>query len=592
MNYKNISKCPFRILSITLMLILITGCGQNAVSGQNNNESNDSHDDHSNAGDDAHAHGDVGELDPIVVTYFTDKVQLFMEYPHLVQGKRARFLAHVTVLETGEPVKSGQVELILSQPDGTEISILASEPERDGLFIPAKTFDKPGTYKGRIIVTSPQVEDSFEFGIVAIHSNDHEAQSAAEFLATDAPTDAIVFLLEQQWQINFLLAQAESQTLVKRLLVPGLIAPASGHAAVVSSPISGRLVSPTNGALPKIGDMVKAGQLLGFIEPPLPVTDAMQLAANKASIQAMETELLIKELDLNFKGLEVEQAISQAQTRLEFAQQAFTRIAPLHEQGLRTAQQYAEVERTLKLAETELSGALSLKVSFDQAVATLEKLRMQYISGSTQNSSESYFYLPIKAPITGTVVSVGQIEGEHIDSTDEIYRIINAETIWVVAQVPEFDLHEINDAPEAVISLPSFPNERFDISQLGGKLINTSIALDESSRTLALIYEMPNHQGRFRIGQFVDVKLGTMVSVNTVSIPESAIIPDSGRPTVYVLINGEIFQRREVVLGIRDGGYVEIINGINEGDWVVAVGGNAVRLAALSPAAFGHGHAH
>ena len=122
-----------------------------------------------------------------------------------------------------------------------------------------------------------------------IHSDDHEAQSAAELHATDEPTDAIPFLLEQQWQINFLLAQAESQTLVKRLLVPGKIAPASGQSAVVSSPISGRLLSPTDGTLPKIGDRVQAGQLLGFIEPPIPAIDAIQLAANKATIQEMET---------------------------------------------------------------------------------------------------------------------------------------------------------------------------------------------------------------------------------------------------------------------------------------------------------------
>jgi multidrug efflux pump subunit AcrA (membrane-fusion protein) len=89
-----------------------------------------------------------------------------------------------------------------------------------------------------------------------------------------------------------------------------------------------------------------------------------------------------------------------------------------------------------------------------------------------------------------------------------------------------------------------------------------------------------------------DVRLGTTAAHDAVAIPESAIVPDSGRSTVYVLLDGEHFQRREVVLGIRDGGYVEVRSGVNQGEWVVARGGNAVRLAALSPASFGAGHAH
>ena len=91
---------------------------------------------------------------------------------------------------------------------------------------------------------------------------------------------------------------------------------------------------------------------------------------------------------------------------------------------------------------------------------------------------------------------------------------------------------------------------------------------------------------------FVDLFLETQRSIEAVSIPESAIVMDSGRPTAYVLLNGERFQRRELALGIRDGGFVEITAGVEEGERVVTKGANAVKLAALSPASFGHGHAH
>ncbi|VAX36463.1 hypothetical protein MNBD_PLANCTO03-911, partial [hydrothermal vent metagenome] len=237
-------------------------------------------------------------------------------------------------------------------------------------------------------------------------------------------------------------------------------------------------------------------------------------------------------------------------------------------------------------------GALGLKASFEQALAALEQIQALSRSSTPEVDSGSPLHLPVRAPIAGTIVEVAHIEGEYVEATDELYRIINGDTVWVVAHVPEFDLADLTDSPHADISMPAYPDESFDITELGGRLVNVGIAVERSSRTLPIVYELPNPEGRFQIGLMVDVHLGTRTARDVVSIPISAIIPDSGRSTVYVLLDGENFQRREVVLGIRDGDYIEVKSGVNAGEWVVARGGNAVRLAALSPASFGHGHAH
>ena len=67
---------------------------------------------------------------------------------------------------------------------------------------------------------------------------------------------------------------------------------------------------------------------------------------------------------------------------------------------------------------------------------------------------------------------------------------------------------------------------------------------------------------------------------------------DGGRPTAFVLVHGEAFQKRVLDLGIRDGPLVEVRAGISEGDRVVTRGAYLVKLAAASPASFGAGHAH
>ena len=67
---------------------------------------------------------------------------------------------------------------------------------------------------------------------------------------------------------------------------------------------------------------------------------------------------------------------------------------------------------------------------------------------------------------------------------------------------------------------------------------------------------------------------------------------DNGRPTAFVLIHGEAFQKRVLELGIRDGEFVEVLSGIKANERVVTKGAYLVKLASASPASFGHGHAH
>ena len=112
------------------------------------------------------------------------------------------------------------------------------------------------------------------------------------------------------------------------------------------------------------------------------------------------------------------------------------------------------------------------------------------------------------------------------------------------------------------------------------------------SRTVPIRYEMPNPDAILRAGMLADVYLETKRATHCTAIPEEAIVLDNGRPTAYVLIDGENFQRRELELGIRDNGWVEVKRGVNAGERVVTKGAYAIKLASLSPAEFGHGHGH
>jgi multidrug efflux pump subunit AcrA (membrane-fusion protein) len=77
-----------------------------------------------------------------------------------------------------------------------------------------------------------------------------------------------------------------------------------------------------------------------------------------------------------------------------------------------------------------------------------------------------------------------------------------------------------------------------------------------------------------------------------VAVPAEAIVIDQSLPTAYVMLEGELFQKRELELGVKDGDRVEVLRGIAPGERVATRGAYLVKLAALSPASFGPGHQH
>ena len=291
---------------------------------------------------DGHAHGQAAAPQaqaaahgpaPVSLTVFTPKLELYMEYPQLIRGAKTRVLAHLTVLADGEPVRKGTVTLEATAPDGRLLAFKVDTPARDGIFIPEPTFESEGRYKARLIVQSPQVEDTIDLGEMVVHPDEQAALLAAQASNEVEPPGAVPFLAEQQWKIGVILDQVARRTLVHRLALPGQIMAPQGASAIVVPPVAGRLLPPPGGKLPRIGDTVQADQILAMVDPPMPLTEAFQLSANRAQVQSVETELSLRELDLDTRALEVERSIIQSKARLDFAQRVMDRATSCVKRG-------------------------------------------------------------------------------------------------------------------------------------------------------------------------------------------------------------------------------------------------------------------
>lgn len=541
------SPVPSR-LALTACLLLAAACGQVSDHGH------------------AHPHDEAApadELEPLTVTLFGERVLLFLEYPRLVCGEPARFLAHFSVLQDGAPVRSGRVRLEI----GSQV-LVAAGPKRDGLFVPEGNFAQAGEYPAAIVLEGG-VGERLDLGMVTVHADLAAARAAAEL--GDAPAgDGVAFLMEQQWQARVLFAQAGPARLVRRLAVPARTLLAEGAAAVASAPVPGRLVGAAeDGALPRTGRRVAAGELLAFVEPLISAPEAAQWRA--------------LELELARQSLDVERTLAEADARLQLAERERERTARLRADGLATQAQ-------LEAAQAELSVARITAEAAGAARAALGSWTERHAGGASAAGGAPR--VAVTAPLSGEVTEAGHVLGESVAAGEALFRIVDASRLWIEGRLSEYDLPRLASAPAAVVSLAAQPDLRIPVGGPGAAPPWVAPEVDPATRTVAIRYGLPNAEGRLRAGQAAELLLELGEAEAAVTVPEEAIVMDQGQPTAWVMVTGEEFRKRVLRLGLRDGGRVEVLEGLAAGEHVATRGAADIRLAALSPASFGAGHAH
>jgi membrane fusion protein (multidrug efflux system) len=101
-------------------------------------------------------------------------------------------------------------------------------------------------------------------------------------------------------------------------------------------------------------------------------------------------------------------------------------------------------------------------------------------------------------------------------------------------------------------------------------------------RTITVKAQVPNPRRELQAGMFIEARLATAVRTDAVVIPEDAVLPLQGATFVWV-VTGQKATRRQVDLGVRSPGFVEVKSGADAGEQVV-VGGQE-RLPEGAPVA-------
>ena len=169
--------------------------------------------------------------------------------------------------------------------------------------------------------------------------------------------------------------------------------------------------------------------------------------------------------------------------------------------------------------------------------------------------------LTFPSPISGTVLQKSVIEGQYVQEGTELYLLADLSSVWLVAQVYEFELGRLRAGQPAVTTTS-------DGRSFEGRIAFIEPVLDQQTRTARVRIVLPNRGGELKPGMFADARLQVPIAEG-LSVPRSAVIDTGTRRVVYVETAPGTFQPREVTLGVTAGDRVAVLDGLKEGEKVV-----------------------
>ena len=204
-----------------------------------------------------------------------------------------------------------------------------------------------------------------------------------------------------------------------------------------------------------------------------------------------------------------------------------------------------------QLAEASLQRLRNWDIS-DEQIKALAK------TGATQRT------LTFRSPATGIVMEKKAVQGMRFMPGEMLYQIADLSAVWVVADVFEQDIGLVKSGARAKVTINAYPDKVF-----AGTVTYVYPTLKAETRTVPVRVELANAAMLLKPGMFAQVEVAVSAKAKVVTVPLSAVI-DSGTRQIVLIQQGEgRFAPREVKLGSRSDNYVEVREGVKEGEQVV-----------------------
>jgi RND family efflux transporter MFP subunit len=474
--------------------------------------------------------------EPETLTQFTDKTELFLEFPPLVVGQPATLAAHLTRLADFKPLTQGKLTIVLAGGKGADERFVVEAPAVPGIYRATMTPVAAGERELSVILESDLGTLTHELGPVTVFADSNAAKAGHGGHAHDE--EGIAFSKEQQWKIDFATAEAVKGLARTAIAATGTIRAPAGSEAQLVAPTAG-VLRAANG-FPRIGQAVKKGQVLAVLGPRLGGD------SDQASLDA---------------------AAGKSQVALEQARRERERMELLFKEEAVAEKRLLDARANERMAQAEMQAATA---------------RAQQLGGGGG--------IALKAPMDGIVAEVTAAAGAFVNEGAPLLHIANSGKLWLEARIPESDIGRVGNPTGAAFTVDGYDQGfAIDIGR-NGSLIAVGGMVDAQTRTVPVIFEFANPERALRLGLTARIQVFSGSVQEAVLIPASAVQDENGTQVVYVQIGGARFERRMVQTGARDGDRIAVVSGLEAGQRVVSKGAYLVRLSTSKAAAAGHAH--
>jgi len=227
--------------------------------------------------------------------------------------------------------------------------------------------------------------------------------------------------------------------------------------------------------------------------------------------------------------------------------------------------QMHKLENSYRRAQQLVGQQMISASDVDQLKYDLENARAQHRMASLELS-----YTTVTAPISGVLASRDIKPGNFVQINSPIIRIVDASRLEATLNVPEREIAKLKPGQTVELSADALPGKRFT-----GTVDRVSPVVDTGTGTFRVVAAFSG-AGELQPGMFSRLSINYDQRADALVVPRAALIEDGGEPAVYVIRDDKAL-RTGLKLGYSEAGWVEVREGLKDGDTVVIAGKAALR---------------
>ncbi|MDA3953276.1 MAG: efflux RND transporter periplasmic adaptor subunit [Bacteroidales bacterium] len=466
----------------------------------------------------------------LYLTEYSDQFEIFAEADPFIVGETTNILAHFSYLSDFKPLTKGSITISLII--GTNgIKQIIEEPVKPGIYQFALQPKVKGVGKLIFDIKNDKGDHKVVIENIVVYEDVHDAIRKAEEEVIDK-INAISFTKEQSWKIDF-------ETVLPLKVQFGKVIKTT--AQILSDQSNESLVTAKTNGVVKFHNNILNGNVVRIGETLLGIS-GNGLANDNLNVQFIEGKN-----NYNLAKADYDRKLALSQNKI--------------------------------VSEKEMESA---KAEFENAKAVYDNLKNNF------NSNGQIVVSPQKGVIKHVYVSNGQ----YVEAGTSLFSVANNDKLIVKAEVQQKDYPLLSSIVSA--NIKSSTNKKiYSLDELNGKLLSFGKNIEEDEGYLIPVNFQIENNNEFLSGSFVEVFIKTKTNQKALIVSNNALIEEYGNFFLFVQLTPELFEKREVKIGVSDGLNTEIIMGISDSERIVSKGAIIVKLAAVSNSLDPHaGHVH